>query len=197
VSGHHVHAGGIAPPGTVLPEAALREPTPAERTAATQLVLTARTALARYNDPRVAAADGYRVAGMAGIDFHATNPAYEKDGRVLDPTRPETLVYGVAPDGRPVLLGAMFQMPDLRAHGPAIGGPLTMWHAHEHVCISLTPPSLTGILSPLGACPIGSFDVPLTPEMIHVWIVPGAPETIGDLDDEWKRAYLRASVTRP
>jgi hypothetical protein len=33
--------------------------------------------------------------------------------------------------------------------------------------------------------------------MIHVWIVPGAPEPIGDLSDGWKRAYLNAVATRP
>jgi hypothetical protein len=33
--------------------------------------------------------------------------------------------------------------------------------------------------------------------MIHVWIAPGAPETIGDLDDAWKRAYLNAVAARP
>jgi hypothetical protein len=197
VAGHHVHAGGIAPPGTRLPAVPPRDPTPVERAAAAQLVLAARSALARYADPKVAAADGYRVDGLAGMDFHAANPAYEKDGRVLDPARPETLVYAVAPDGRPVLMGAMFLMPDIRQPGPTIGGPLTVWHAHEHVCISLTPPALTGLLSPLGMCPVGSIDVPLTAEMIHIWIVPGAPEPFGDLDEGWKRAYLQAAATRP
>ena len=59
------------------------------------------------SDPKVAAAAGYHVAGMSGIDFHANNPAYEGDGRVLDPARPETLVYAIAPDGRAVLFGAL------------------------------------------------------------------------------------------
>jgi hypothetical protein len=197
VAGHHVHAGGIAPPGTVLPLVAEREPTAAERAAADQLVLAARVALARYADPAVAAADGYRVKGLVGLDFHASNPAFEHDDRVLDPARPETLVYAVAPDGRPVLLGAMFLMPNMHQPGPTIGGPLTVWHAHEHVCFSLTPPGLAGLLSPLGMCPIGSIDVPLTPEMIHIWIVPGAPQPFGDLDEAWKRAYLQAIAARP
>jgi hypothetical protein len=197
VAGHHVHAGSVAPPGTILPVVADRDPTPAERAAADQLVLAARTALARYSDPELAAADGYRVKGLAGLDFHASNPAYEHDGRVLDPARPETLVYAVAPDGRPVLLGAMFLMPSMREPGPAIGGPLTVWHAHEHVCFTLTPPGLAGLLSPLGMCPVGSIDVPLTSEMIHIWIVPGAPQPFGDLDEAWKRAYLQATASRP
>lgn len=196
VTGHHVHAGGVAPPGTVLPAVPQREPTAAERAAATHLLLSARSALAKYADPSAAAADGYRVDGLAGMDFHAPNPAYEKDDRILDPARPETLVYAVAPNGRPVLMGAMFAMPNMGQPGPTIGGPLTVWHAHEHVCVSLTPPGLTGLLSPLGMCPVGSIDVPLTSEMIHVWIVPGAPDAFGDLDEAWKRAYLNAVAAR-
>ena len=188
VSGH-VHA-GAALPGFVMPAVAQREPTPAERAAATELVLATRSALARYADPQVAAADGYNVAGMHGLDFHATNPAYEHDGRIFDPAHPETLVYAVAPGGRPVLLGAMFQMPSIGEPGPTIGGPLTVWHAHEQVCVTLTPPGLAGLLSPMGMCPIGSFDLPLTAQMIHVWIVPGAPEAIGDLDQAWRRTYV-------
>jgi hypothetical protein len=197
VAGHHVHAGGVAPPGTILPVVPERDPTPAERAAAGDLVLAARTALARYADPAVAAADGYRVKGLAGLDFHAANPAYEHDDRILDPAHPETLVYAVAPDGRPVLMGAMFLMPKMGEPGPTIGGPLTVWHAHEHVCFSLTPPALAGLLSPLGMCPLGSIDVPLTAEMMHIWIVPGAPQPFGDLDEAWKRAYLQATATQP
>jgi hypothetical protein len=181
----------------VLPVVPEREPTPAERAAAAELVNAARVALARYADPAIAAADGYRVNGLAGIDFHAANPANENDDRVLDPAHPETLVYAVAPDGRPVLMGAMFMMPKIGAPGPTIGGPLTVWHAHEHVCFSLTPPGLAGLLSPLGMCPLGTIDVPLTAEMIHIWIVPGAPEPFGDLDEAWKRDYLQATATRP
>jgi hypothetical protein len=197
VAGHHVHAGSVAPPGTILPVVAERDPTAAERAAAADLVTAARVALARYADPAVAAADGYRVKGLAGLDFHAGNPAHENDDRVLDPAHPETLVYAVAPDGRPVLMGAMFMMPRIGIPGPTIGGPLTVWHAHEHVCFSLTPLALAGLLSPLGMCPLGTIDVPLTAEMIHIWIVPGAPEPFGDLDEAWKRAYLQATVMRP
>ena len=193
---HHVHGGSVPRPGTLLPAVPLREPTAAERTAAASLLQATRAALARYADPALAAADGYKVVGLAGLDFHATNPAHENDGRFLDPAHPETLVYAVAPDGRPVLMGAMFMMPMGRP-GPTIGGPLTVWHGHEHICVSLTPPGLAGLLSPLGGCPIGTIDIPKTAEMIHLWTVPGAPQPYGDLDDAWKRAYLEATVARP
>jgi hypothetical protein len=180
-----------------MPVVPAREATPAERAAADDLIIAARKALAKYADINVAAADGYNVKGIAGIDFHASNPANENDGRILDVAHPETLVYAVAPNGQPVLMGAMFLMPKIGEPGPTIGGPLTVWHAHQHVCISLTPPGLAGLLSPLGTCPIGTIDLALTAEMIHIWIVPGAPEPFGDLDDAWKRAYLAATVTQP
>jgi hypothetical protein len=128
---------------------------------------------------------------MHGLDFHADNPAYGEDGRILDPERPETLVFAVAPDGRPVLLGAMFSMRDRSEPGPAVGGPLTVWHAHERICLGLVPPGPAGIRSPLGACPVGSIEIPITPEMIHVWTAPGAPTRFGDLDGVWLEAYLR------
>ena len=196
VAGHHVHAGGVAAPGTWLPAVAAREPTAAESTAAEGLLIATRAAIARYADPSVAAKAGYHVDGMRGIDFHANNPTYEHDGRVLDPERPETLVYAVAPDGHPVLLGALFVMPDASTPGPTIGGPLTVWHAHEDICFSLLPLTLTGVLSPLGTCPIGSLTMPVTAEMMHVWTVPGAPTPFGDLDEGWKRAYLAANYPK-
>lgn len=191
VAGHNVHGGSVPPPGTVFPLSAGRDATSSEQAAANSFLLSARAALARYAEPAIAAADGYKVDGLAGIDFHATNPGYEKDGRVFDPAHPEGLVYAVAPSGRPVLLGAVFQMQDLGQPGPAIGGPLTAWHAHEEVCISLTPPALAGLLSPLGGCPVGSIVIPRTAQMIHVWLVPGAPEPFGDLSEAWRRDYLR------
>jgi hypothetical protein len=197
LSRHDIHGGSAAPPGMVMPAVPARDATPAERVAANDLILTARKALARYADVSVAAADGYKVQGLVGIDFHASNPANESDGRILDVAHPETLVYAVAPNGKPVLMGAMFLMPKIGEPGPAIGGPLTVWHAHQHVCVSLTPPSLAGLLSPLGTCPIGTIDLALTAEMIHIWIVPGAPEPFGDLDDAWKRAYLASTVAKP
>jgi len=193
----HDHGVGAAPgPGTLLHVSVEHEPTTDETRAAAQLHDATVAALARYADPAAAAADGYDVAGIAGLDFHASNPSYEADGIVLDPTRPETLVYAQGPAG-PILLGAMFQMPGFGQAGPAVGGPLTVWHGHEQICFSLVPPGLTGIVSPLGGCPVGSLAIPRTVEMMHVWTAPGAPQPFGDLDDSWRRSYVaRASSIR-
>ncbi len=196
IAGHHVQAGSVPPPGTIFPEVPSRDPFPAERAAAATFLGATKLALARYADPAVAAAAGYQLTGLHGIDFHASNPAYEHDGRTFDPAHPEQLVYAVAANGRPVLLGAVFQMQEIGQRGPAIGGPLTVWHAHENVCISLTPPGLSGLMSPLGTCPVGSILLPRTADMIHVWLVPGAPDPFGDLDEAWKRTYLEAVAAR-
>lgn len=189
----HGHGHGAVPaPGMVMTLPLDLEPTEGERAAAQTLHDAVVRGIAPFADPAVAGAAGYDVAGIAGRDFHAGNAGYEGDGRTLDPERPETLVYAQAPDGRPVLVGAMFLMDGIGESGPTVGGPLTIWHGHEHVCIALLPPSITAILSPLGSCPVGSFDLPLTTEMIHVWTVPGAPQPFGDLDEAWLIDYLAA-----
>jgi hypothetical protein len=187
--GHHL--GDTPAPGALIPAGEDRPPTRHEIAEADELHARITTAIAPYADPAVAAADGYAVEGMYGTDFHAANEAYQSDGRVLDPERPETLVYAQTERG-PVLLGAMFEMEGIGVAGPAPGGPLTVWHAHDHVCFSLVPPALAGLTSPFGTCPIGSITVARTHEMIHVWTIPGAPEPFGDLDDAWLAGHLDA-----
>ncbi|MDH3499346.1 MAG: hypothetical protein OEM97_04435 [Acidimicrobiia bacterium] len=187
--GHHL--GASPPPGVLLPPGEDRPPTTAEAAAAAALHRSTVAALARYQDPAVAAAAGYDTTGLTGSGFHAENEALKDDGRVLDPEFPETLVYAVAGSGTPVLLGAQFQTDDVGHVGPAVGGPLTVWHAHDHICVSL-PFGLAGFTSPYGMCPLGTFTVPVTNEMLHVWIVPGleGEKAFGDIDEQWLTAYL-------
>ena len=183
------HVGEASQPGTLIPAGEDRPPTLHEIEDADELYEAVVAAVAKYEDPAVAATDGYAVDGMYGRDFHAANEAYKRDGRIFDPERPENLIYAVTEDG-PVLTGVMFEMEGLGKAGPGVGGPLTVWHAHEEVCFSLTPPSLAGLTSPFGVCPLGSLTIPVTNEMIHVWTLPGAPDRFGHLDDEWLDDYL-------
>lgn len=185
--GHHL--GETPPPGVLLPAGEDRDPTEDELHAAEDLYQTTATAIARYRDPGVAAADGYGIDGMRGTSFHADNPAYKHDGHILDPDRPETLVYAVAESGEAVLLGAMFQMGEIGQAGPAVAGPLTVWHAHDHVCLTI-PFAITGVTSPYGLCPLGTFTLPITNEMLHVWVLDGVEDRFGDIDEEWLDAYL-------
>lgn len=187
--GHHL--GEVPPPGVLVPGGEDREPTAHEQRDADDLYEATLATAAKYADPEAARAVGYAVDDMYGLDFHAVNEAYKTDGRVLDPERPENLIYAVT-DAGPVLVGVMFEVEGIGEPGPAVGGPLTVWHAHDHVCFSLTPPALSGLTSPFGTCPLGSITIPITNEMIHVWTLPDAPDRFGDLEDAWLEDYLAA-----
>jgi len=127
-------------------------PTPQQQEEADKLALDTKAGVAEYEDPSVAKAEGYRPGSPSWRPItHYFNPAYQRDGEVLDPDRPEALVYANTSKGT-VLLGAMYLAPEPGDSGPQIGGCLTQWHAH----------SLRGWE---------------TPEMMHVWTVniPGGP----------------------
>lgn len=182
------HHGGDNPsPGFLLPVLENTTATPEQELAAQHLLAETVEAVRRYADPAVAAADGYDVEGISGNDFHADNPSLKNDGFILEPTKPETLVYAMGADG-PVLLGAMFQTDAMGEPGPTVGGPLTPWHAHGNICFTII--GLMGATDPFGQCPLGTLSVPHSNEMMHVWTIAGAPEPFGDLDDAWLNTKL-------
>lgn len=185
--GHH--GGEFPEPGTLVPYLDVLEPTSEEIEVAAELYRETVEASVRFEDPRVAAAVGYDIGVIRGTSHHAQNTAYKNDGLILDPTRPESLIYAESPSG-PVLVGVMFEMDDIGDRGPRVGGPLTVWHGHENVCLSLFPISASGLLSPLGSCPAGSINLPVTNEMIHVWTLPGVEDQFGHMDEEWLAEYL-------
>ncbi|MCL1592965.1 MAG: hypothetical protein M3132_01270, partial [Actinomycetia bacterium] len=144
-------------------------------------------------DVDLAAADGYNVGSIVGSEYHAENEAYKSDGIVLDPGRPETLVYEPTPNG-PILLGALYEMEGIGQAGPMFAGPITVWHAHDHICFGSIPLSITGFESPLGSCPILSFSMPVTNEMMHVWTLQGVDEPYAELDEDWLEDYLATEL---
>lgn len=183
------HTGSSPTPGMVMTYESAEPPSAEEIAFSDRFFSETVATITAYSDPAVAAADGYQVAGLAGADFHAANSVYQKDGRELDPTRPENLVFATGPEG-PVLMGAMFETEGLKKSPLASGGHVLHWHRHEQVCFSIVPLGLTGLVDPSGLCPIGSLAIPTTNSMMHVWIVPGAPQRFGDLDETWKQSYL-------
>jgi hypothetical protein len=127
-------------------------PTPEQQQAADKLAADTKASIVRYEDLSVAKSAGYQPISSSWQPIaHYLDPAYQRDAMILDPSRPEALVYANTSKGA-VLLGAMYVMSNPGAAGPQIGGCLTQWHAH----------SLLGWK---------------TPEMMHVWIVdvPGGP----------------------
>lgn len=164
-------------------------PTAEQVAAADRLLTETRAAIAPYRDPALARAAGYRPGPGAERLQHWQNAAFAK-GPVLDPRRPQALVYVRGRSG-PVLAGAMFQMPQRGQRGPDPGGPLTAWHSHDNVCV--TPFGFQfSLATPYGTCPLGAISVSVPP-MLHVWIVDnpsGGPFAI-DLDPRTVRVLER------
>ena len=166
----HDHGGfaASAQAGLIMRPPSDEEPTRGQAAAAAKLADDTKRSIARFGDQRVAVAEGYVPDGpMLGLEVHYKSPVHSADNAVLDPTRPELLVY--ASDGRRyVLLGTAYVMPTAGVAGPEIGGPITRWHAHN-VCVTLLPPAF-GVVSPFGTCPAASIAITL-PEMMHVCTV--------------------------
>jgi hypothetical protein len=124
----------------------------------------------RWRDPEAATAAGFRFREAAGPQrrvrfLHVPNPAWRTDGRVLDPTRPETLVYWTGPGDRLTLVGVMYTAAR-GASGLTVGGPITRWHDHESCRDPATRAKLGRPVD--GACPEGQV-YRRSGEMMHVW----------------------------
>jgi hypothetical protein len=101
-----------------------------ERAAATKLVEDTKSATAVYQDYDAALAAGYRPNPQGGVTAtHHPNPSLMRDGRVLDPSAPESLMYWTAPDGAKVLVGVVYKAAPWE-EAPAPAGALTVWHTH-------------------------------------------------------------------
>lgn len=153
--------------------------TAAQKAAAESLVLRTRAALVNLPNLKTAYAAGYQDANISGPLYHVTNYKYLTDGKTLDPSAIESLVYFKSPSGTSLLLGAMYVANGL-ADGPLVGGALTSWHSHTNLCVN----ELTGTaLNPgaNGTCAPGSAVEP-TGQMLHVWAVPYDGGPFAELD---------------
>ena len=83
-----------------------------------------------------------RTPAASKVLTHLANPSLvAATSDLLDPAKPQALVYATLPDGSKVLAGVLFTAPI--GQGPCPGGSTTLWHYHHD-----------------GA----------TREMIHVWL---------------------------
>ena len=105
------------------------EATPAQRAAADDFVRRCFEAAERhgwfYYDEAIA--DGFWIP--ANEPVHYQNNDWILDDVVLDPDRPEVLMYYMTPEGRQ-LAGFMFLVPGYTDRGPQPAGPLAIWHYH-------------------------------------------------------------------
>ena len=163
-------------PGVLHDHGAAVAVTDAELEAATRLVADTKAGVERFEDLEAAKADGYyQVAPPRNGLVHYLNSAYNRDGRILDPERPESLIYLDLTDGTWMLVGAMYRMPAPDQPGPRVGGPLTAWHAHNNLCRA---DGRVVAVAVDGACPKGELGN--TPEMLHVWLVENPDGVFSD-----------------
>jgi hypothetical protein len=149
--------------------------TPAEQQRAEALVESTIVDLKRFEFPAQAYAAGYRSIGDGSTgDEHYVNWSYVDDGHILDPMRPESVVYEYR-GGQQVAVAAMYMLPfdSTFADVPDVGGALTQWHVHRNLCLTESPTHkvLSGMTTPDGTCPAGTNKAGNTP-MLHVWVVP-------------------------
>jgi hypothetical protein len=149
--------------------------TTAEQHRAEHLVVTTIAALRRYEYPSQAVAAGYRTIGdgVTG-DEHFVKWSYVDDGHILDPNRPESLVYEWQ-GGQEKVAAAMYMLPfgSRFTDVPDVGGALTQWHVHDNLCLTNNPTQkiVVGLTTAEGGCPSGTSKAGDTP-MLHVWTVP-------------------------
>lgn len=187
-------SGGSSSGGGLLHDHGAAIPiTAAELEGAARLVADTKAAAVRFEDLGAAQAEGYyQVAPPRNSLVHYMHTGYNRDGRILDPERPESLIYLRLTDGSWRLVGIMYRMPSPDQPGPRVGGALTAWHAHDNLCTANG--RVVGTTNN-GPCTNGTAS--RTPEMLHVWLVPNPdgvfsndmePAALGDL--------LRSQVNR-
>jgi hypothetical protein len=149
--------------------------TPEQQAAAENLIAITLWRLPQWSDPKVAEAAGFHSIGDGFTGYeHLIQWDWINDGAILDPERPESLVYRVDRDGTRTLEAAMFMLPQGETLDtvPELGGKLTQWHIHDDLCF--TPgeaPKVRGVTGVGQGCPAGLVKLDPVP-MIHVWIVP-------------------------
>ncbi len=160
--------GMLSPDRAAMPAGAhgRPEPTVEERACLVALTADAKAATLRFADIEVARAEGYRISGDP-TKTHMPNPAYSRDGKLLDLAYPETLVYVMDDSGERRLAGALYKA--LTGQGPTPCGAATYWHTHGR-CIGAAGAVIAENKDK--TCPAGYTHREGTVEMMHLWFVP-------------------------
>lgn len=106
------------------------------------------------------------------IGSHYLNPTFRSDDRILDPKKPEFLIFFNTSKGM-VMAGVMFLIDEHDQNGPQIGGPETVWHFH-HFPDTCWLNNLPIAKTKNGKCIDGykkDYKNDISPQMFHIWFV--------------------------
>lgn len=140
----------------------------AQLLAAGKFVAELKADMAKYEDIRVAMADGYAqiTPDLPGIAAHFIRGDYQHDGKELDPAHPEVLLYSKRLDGNWRMVGVMFLAENNTEAPPSYFGGLDSWHYHENLCF--TAGAAVRTTASAAECRNGVF-VKRTNWQMHVW----------------------------
>lgn len=144
------------------------------------LVTASQRDLPHWANYATAIAEGWKSIAdnqTSGYE-HLVKNSLVNDGKFLDSTAPESLVYHVV-NGTKTLVSAMYISPTgTSLNDPLLtdyAGPLMQWHIHNNLCFKVGVsgnPVVAGITDLLGNCPVNTVKQTDGSPMIHVWIVP-------------------------
>jgi len=148
------------------------EPTPEQAKAAQELVESCYESAIRngWTDYDTGLADGFEQPPRDPRHFR--NKEFLLDNEILDPDRPEVLMYYPTVEGKMELVGFMFMASSRSQQGPQVGGPLTVWHYHiwrKKQCVDRGVISL-GFVDADAKCEKGVGNH-RSLEMMHVWLI--------------------------
>jgi hypothetical protein len=146
--------------------------TPGEQAQAENLLAATVLLLPQWADPAYDEAHGFYSIGdgRSGTE-HYVNQTFINDDVMLDPDKPESLVFDTTVTPKRLVAAMYMGTPGMTlAQAPDIGGPLTQWHIHNNLCFN-SRGRIAGLTQPDGTCAQPLVKGPETP-MIHVWIVP-------------------------
>jgi hypothetical protein len=146
--------------------------TPQEQARAENLLAATVDLLPQWSDPAYDEAHGFSSIGdgVTGTE-HYINETFINDNVMLDPDRPESLVFDTTVRPKKLVAAMYMGTPGMTLQTvPDIGGALTQWHIHDNLCFSAAG-KVAGLTRPDGSCSAPLTKGPLIP-MIHVWIVP-------------------------
>ena len=141
---------------------------------ATALIQSAQRDLPKYAKVSDAEKNGYVSIGDGVTGFeHYMKYSLLNDGRVLDTTAPESLVYEVKGTVKTLVSAMFIANPGTLLTDTTLvnyAGGLMQWHVHSNLCwITVNGvPKVVGVTNAAGACSLGTLQ-PTGAPMVHVW----------------------------